>query len=254
MKRNAFTLVELLVVIAIIAVLAGLLLPAVGKAKAQGQRIACGNNLRQWAVAGLFYASENDDMLPREKAEKGTQRWADVGKANNIDVWYNALSRFINQQPLSSFAASPERQAQYYSERSLYHCPVARYPIERADKAFLSLAVNSKLGVNATSYVPHLSDIKYPVRTPLFLESGLPGERQIRSSQEPYDGRPNVFAGRAVARHNGRINIVMTDSHLTSLRGEEVTAPDGLAYVPQIAISWTPDPASDPNTNAPATQ
>src|SRR4051812_39565956 len=121
MQRKGFTLVELLVVIAIIAILAGLLLPALSKAKGHGQKIACGNNLRQWAIAGLFYASENEDMLPREKAKASTQKWSDVEMPSNTDVWYNALGKYINVDPLCSFAGSPERRAEYYSKRSIYH-------------------------------------------------------------------------------------------------------------------------------------
>jgi len=158
-KSAGFTLIELLVVIAIIAILAALLLPALARAKASGQRVNCLNNTRQICLAIHMYAGDNKDALPTV-TDVTYQSLA----TNHFLIYYKRL--------VKSYAglAGPSSPSE-----TLFACPADTFFYDFPNPTYESQSLHDLTIADYSSYGFNGSDENQPVPPAFLNESSYGG-------------------------------------------------------------------------------
>ncbi|MDX1951381.1 MAG: type II secretion system protein [Verrucomicrobiota bacterium] len=194
MKRSGFTLVELLVVIAVIAILTGVLLPAISKAKSRTLSTVCLNQLRQIGLASQMYANDHDELLPQSQHVRSS--------------WIGTLKPYLGGT-------------------NVYRCPV-----DKRTNSPSGYAINDYLTLRRSGFAhldfSKISRIPSPLETMHMTETAEEfdgGDHFHFADFDTGNFDTNLFAYQvSVGRHQHGANYLFVDSHVERLSWVNVRA------------------------------
>ncbi len=210
---RGFTLVELLVVIAIVAILASLLLPALGRAKATAHRAKCMSNLRQLGLAARMYWDDNEDQCFRYRG---------AFTHNGVVYWFGWLEQGAEGQ--RAFDATQGALYPYLQGRGVEICPSLNYSMGqfklKAKGAAYGYGYNLHLSVALNRPPIRISSLTHPANTALFADAAQVNTFQPPASpsnpmlEEFYYVSTNTTEATAHFRHGRKANVIFCDGHV----------------------------------------
>lgn len=231
-KTHAFTLIELLIVISIIAVLMGILIPSLSRARKQARRLVCSSNMRQIGIATQAFLIDSDYSLPPSSCHI----------TNPDDYWLNILS-------------------EYTQEQLLFHCPSEKSknfvdwnkPLDQqTNRRYSSFAVNALLdpicwryGGDTNPY-NRIHRIVKPQSCIWISEAPDTENFELADHIHPesWDGSLE-YAKSFIAwdRHLGQSNYLFVDGHVETLDFEQTYQwPNKCFWYPETAPRWPANP------------